>query len=520
MHKNVRQSMAWLHSWTGLLLGWLLFAIFIMGTASYYRHEISLWMQPQLAQYQVQQESSIKTAYQYLQQHAPDAKSWYIGVASEQSPVTNIYWQKKQGGYESKTLDANTGQELSLSATLGGDFFYAFHYQLFGLPVMIGRVIVCLAAFIMFIALISGIITHKKIFTDFFTLRTFKSQRSWLDFHNVSSVIALPFFLMITFTGLAIFFYIYLPWGMKKLYPEDPFQYFKEIRTNVVEIQRSPQPMQNISLETLFVKAQSQWGHQAIDSITADNPNTDQARITITQAQDHSITGNKPQITFDATNGKVLSAIRNESAIATLSFGVYGLHMANFAQPLLRLAFFFSGILGCLMISSGLLLWSLKRQIQNKIHKFHFGHYLVDRLNVATFVGLPIAMTSYLLANRLIKLEANMPNYEVYTFFMVWLSTFIIAILTPKVWLWRSQLGIFIGLGIGLPCFNLFYLIRYDFIHQISDYWTFFRVDLFFILFAGFAYFILKNIHPIQIKAKEKLEKKLKLNENVEVNAS
>lgn len=174
--------------------------------------------------------------------------------------------------------------------------------------------------------------------------------------------------------------------------------------------------MQNISLETLFVKAQSQWGHQAIDSITADNPNTDQARITITQAQDHSITGNKPQITFDATHGKVLSAIRNESAIATLSFGVYGLHMANFAQPLLRLAFFFSGILGCLMISSGLLLWSLKRQIQNKIRKFHFGHYLVDRLNVATFVGLPIAMTSYLLANRLIKLEANMPNYEVYTF--------------------------------------------------------------------------------------------------------
>ncbi len=58
----------------------------------------------------------------------------------------------------------------------------------------------------MLIALVSGIITHKKIFTDFFTLRTFKSQRSWLDFHNISSVVALPFFLTITFTGLAIFF--------------------------------------------------------------------------------------------------------------------------------------------------------------------------------------------------------------------------------------------------------------------------------------------------------------------------
>jgi uncharacterized iron-regulated membrane protein len=34
-----------------------------------------------------------------------------------------------------------------------------------------------------------------------------------LDFHNISSVVALPFFLTITFTGLAIFFYLYLPWG-------------------------------------------------------------------------------------------------------------------------------------------------------------------------------------------------------------------------------------------------------------------------------------------------------------------
>ncbi len=61
------------------------------------------------------------------------------------------------------------------------------------MPVLIGRLIASLAAFVMLIILISGIITHKKIITDFFTLRTFKSQRSWLDFHNVSSVVALPF---------------------------------------------------------------------------------------------------------------------------------------------------------------------------------------------------------------------------------------------------------------------------------------------------------------------------------------
>ena len=42
MNKSFRQSMAWLHTWTGLLLGWLLVAIFITGTSAYFREEITL----------------------------------------------------------------------------------------------------------------------------------------------------------------------------------------------------------------------------------------------------------------------------------------------------------------------------------------------------------------------------------------------------------------------------------------------------------------------------------------------
>ena len=48
MKNGFRQSMAWLHTWTGLLVGWLLLLIFMAGTASYYREEISRWMRPEL----------------------------------------------------------------------------------------------------------------------------------------------------------------------------------------------------------------------------------------------------------------------------------------------------------------------------------------------------------------------------------------------------------------------------------------------------------------------------------------
>ena len=46
----------------------------------------------------------------------------------------------------------------------------------------------------MLIAIVSGVITHKKIFIDFFTFRWGKGQRSWLDAHNASGVLLLPFY--------------------------------------------------------------------------------------------------------------------------------------------------------------------------------------------------------------------------------------------------------------------------------------------------------------------------------------
>lgn len=509
MQKTIRQSMAWLHSWLGLSFGWLLFAIFLMGSVSYYRHEISLWMQPQFVRMQIQQDTAIQSSFYYLQTHATDAKSWHINIASPEHPVNQIYWQKADDSFESKILDANTGEELTLSATQGGEFFYNFHFQLFGLPIMIGRLITTIAALIMLITLISGIITHKKILTDFFTLRAFKGPRSYLDFHNVSSVIALPFFLVMTFTGLAIFFYILLPNGLKKLYPDNPFQYFDEIRNVVVINKTPPQTASMLPISYFTQQAEQRWGKTSLDNITIKNPNTNQAQLTLTELEDHSITRNQAQLSFNAHQGNILQDTRNHSAVATLNASMYGLHMATFAQPLLRLGLFFSGLLGCAMIGSGLLLWSLKRQLQRKQSSFHFGHYLVNRLNIAILLGLPVAMLSYLYANRLIQIPNGSPNYEIYSFFTVWGLSFIIALCTPQRWLWKSQLKVLIIIGISLPILNLYQLLTHQHIQNVSDYWKFLRVDLFILAVVIFAIFLHQHLEPIRQKSTEKMRQKL-----------
>ena len=72
MTGSLRQSMTWLHTWSSITAGWILFAIFLTGTLSFFRNEISYWMQPELHQ-SVPNEQSVIVAYDYLTEHAAQA---------------------------------------------------------------------------------------------------------------------------------------------------------------------------------------------------------------------------------------------------------------------------------------------------------------------------------------------------------------------------------------------------------------------------------------------------------------
>ena len=75
MRGALRQSMAWLHTWSGLLLGWLLFFIFLTGTAGYFDTEIDRWMQPErpLAGKPAATAEAVAVAIRRLEQRAPRA---------------------------------------------------------------------------------------------------------------------------------------------------------------------------------------------------------------------------------------------------------------------------------------------------------------------------------------------------------------------------------------------------------------------------------------------------------------
>ncbi|MGL4221396.1 MAG: PepSY-associated TM helix domain-containing protein, partial [Shewanella sp.] len=216
MKETFFRTLSWLHTWAGLLVCWVLLLIFFAGSLSYFRHEISLWAEPELHRgafqdYQANQVvSQLDKGQDYIESHSPaEAQRWLINFPTQRNPMLNFAWQlppekgQRRGKIEQHTALADGSDMIThVRDSRGGDFFYRLHFDLHYMPAITARYIVGVCTMFMLIALISGIVIHKRIFKDLFSFRQNKGARSWLDAHNVSSVIALPYHLMITYTGL------------------------------------------------------------------------------------------------------------------------------------------------------------------------------------------------------------------------------------------------------------------------------------------------------------------------------
>ncbi len=474
MKNGFRQSMAWLHTWTGLLVGWLLLLIFMAGTASYYREEISRWMRPELPRSTVSADDAAWRALSFLQHKAPLAESWSVTLPDARNPAMRMFWRnpesmvkppvegekrRRRGGgrFGDATVDPNTGNEVTARETRGGDFFYRLHFDLHYIPVIWARYIVGFCAMFMLVAIISGVITHKKIFKDFFTFRPQKGLRSWLDFHNVSAVMALPYHSMITYTGIVTLMFLYLPWGVKSAYPNDEDAFFSEAFARMAEVESPAQGTAvPVPIQQLMDSARKQWNGADIAGFTVYRPGAANAVVDIQQRDGKRLSIDTPSLRYDAVSGQLLEASPGAGG-ATQTRGVmYGLHLARFADWGLRALFFLSGLIGCLMVASGVVLWAVKERPKHaKSGKTGFGLRLVDALNIGAVAGLPVAFAAYFWGNRLLPVQlAERSAAEANVFFWAWGAALLAAFIWPKRMMWAWQLYVGAALFALTPLLN------------------------------------------------------------------
>ncbi|RZF54674.1 PepSY domain-containing protein [Acinetobacter halotolerans] len=429
---NFRQIQAILHSWFGILFLWLIFFIFLTGSIAYFRTEINVWSQPEIVT-QVQKmpttQHAAEMAFDYLNQHAADAKRWRVTVANERMPVNLLQWQDQQGRHQ-QLQNPQTGELLNpLRNTLGGDFFFKLHYTLYPIPSSVGSLIVAIAALILLISLITGIITHKKIIKEFFVFRSFKGQRTLLDLHHITGVITFPFYLVMAFTGLIILFYLVFPWGLTEHYGKDGIpKFYSEMQfVEMAKPQPSSESMQ--PFQSFITQMPERTDEGAIlDKFEVQKPNTSEAMISFDYNYKNIITLNTPQYIFNANTAQQLEQPRNMSAIAQFASSTYGIHLGYFASMWMRFILALLGIIGCVMLAAGALLWQRKRIKEQNT----FTYKLVQHINFFTFLGLPFASGIYLLLNRILPLTSNvLINHQVTLFYCAWVFSLIFSLILP-----------------------------------------------------------------------------------------
>lgn len=446
---SLRQNMAGLHTWGGLLPSWLLFVILFAGTLSCFDKELERWMRPAL---HVPTTSSLSAdqirAWVQGNVKEPLHAYWFQGPSARE-PYWRLGWEVD--GTETihnVAFDPATGAPMP--ETVGGNFFFTLHYNLHGGS--IGMYIVGLAGMFMLVALISGVIIHRRIFKDFFTLRpNANGQRAWLDAHNLFGVVGFPFHLVLAYTGVAIFVASYMPAGAQVAYKGNVEHFFTEVM-GAYNREGIHKPVADaVSLDALIARSRAHWNDAEVGWTSIHHPGDVAAVVDVRQRSESRVGAPQATLSYDEATGEQL----NEQKAST-GYRAYiwlaGLHMAQFGGVLVRFLYFLLGLAGCAMLVGGLQVWLNKRE-----ERSGRGIGLVRALNGAVIGGLPLASLALLWGNRLLPADiAERAMAEGWVFVGSWIALALWAALRrnqPRA-LRRDQLALGAMLALGLPLLN------------------------------------------------------------------
>ncbi len=199
------QAMLAGHSALGLAFATLIYVVCLAGTIAVFKHEIERWEQPnapvvnsQLSSEAIQEavwsgygQALIDSASQQLALLAPDPLSPRFLVS---------YFDAVTGNEGTWIADAN-GHFVARKRAPFFDFVEDLHTRL-RLPKGWGGFIVGLTGVALLSSLISGLLSHPRIFKDAFYLRWGGSERLQnADLHNRLAVWGLPFHFVVSTTG-------------------------------------------------------------------------------------------------------------------------------------------------------------------------------------------------------------------------------------------------------------------------------------------------------------------------------
>jgi uncharacterized iron-regulated membrane protein len=532
MFQNFRLSMTWLHTWFGLVLGFVLMIAFFFGALSVFDREIDRWAIPQsrfAPQPMPSFDTVLKPVFESMQPFAAsvsemrsrvsgsmpeyfDTPSRWGAYTTHRDPVLSVF-----AGYEvpnaidpeeliwaNRTIDPRTGESLPDDRLkVGSQFFYPLHYSLTLHWKDLGYWIVGFAALIMLVALVTGVVMHRKLLRELFTFRPNKSNsRSILDLHNLTGVVALPFHFFFAFTGLVIFAGIYFPITHTQLEPLHELHEQLDAEQTGLPHDRAGVAAPIASVDAMVAEAQRRWAERGmagdVGFLALQHVGDANGYVSIYRAGTDRIALTGEGIHFKASTGELLREDPAPSVVANINEFLTGLHLQHFRHWLLRWLYVFGGLAGCVCIATGFIFFVEKRKRQHAKVTSQ-GSRVVDALAVTTVTGMLIAAAGILIANRLLPdtLPSGWPargDLEQYLFWATWALALLHALVrsapvaqartNPA---WREQCWAVAVMAVAAVLLN--WITTGDHLGKtlVDGYWPVAGVDLFLLVGAVIA---------------------------------
>lgn len=125
---SYRQRMSPVHTWFGLLMGWLLYLVFFMGTLSYFKEEITIWTTPAItSNTAITNDDQLVWAAQKAQNDYPNANSITVTAGDGRTPLTiTARVGEKRADREILLLTQDGTLAKASDWSRGGTFFTAY----------------------------------------------------------------------------------------------------------------------------------------------------------------------------------------------------------------------------------------------------------------------------------------------------------------------------------------------------------------------------------------------------------
>jgi uncharacterized iron-regulated membrane protein len=503
---SLRQSMAVLHTWAGVAVSAILFAMFWMGTLSVFDREIDRWMIPQTrlgpSEAAVSFDRQVLPAFKAA---APDADLWYWQPPRARQPFGTLGWDDPAEGWQTRHLDPATGTLLPAPESLAGTgFIFPFHFSFHATWRDIGYWIAGFAAMAMLVLLVSGVIIHRKIFAEFFVFRPKKqARRATLDLHNMTSLVALPFHVILPLSGLYIFFGIYLPWSAAVPFGGDAEAMDAAVYGSFTRPALSAPAPAQASIDAMIADAEGRWSARhgiaaTADAVTVEHPGDAAGFVTVRRVfPSRQVTMDADVITYDLASGAVLKDW-SAGPVKRAHGWLAGLHFIQFDHWPLRWLYFFAGLSGCAMIATGLLFWLRARE--GKHAPGSASVRTMEALTIGGVTGIIAATGAFFVANRLLPDGAMLwsesrAELEVWVFWLVWLGSFLHAAVRRAA-AWADQCAVIALLAMGAVLLNAVTTGDNMLAAAARGQWAVAGMDLMLLATAGFAGWAMLRLRP------------------------